>query len=428
MLATALILLFGLFALSIPVAAVLFSLGVALDWLYAPVSLLRALDQILWRTNTNFVLVAIPLFVLLGELLLGSGVAEKVYDALNKWLSWIPGGLLHANIAASATFSATSGSSVATAATVGTIALAQGRKFGYNEGLFTGSIAAGGTLGILIPPSINLIIYGFMTQTSVPKLFLAGIVPGLVLAAIFMLIIGTLCVIRPDWGGHREPVTWRQRIEALPHLLPIAFLFVVVVGSIYLGWATPTEAAAVGVLCAFVLAAVYRGLSWPMLRQALEGTIRTTSMIMLILLGAHFLNFVLATIGFTRQLTNYFNGLDLSPMHILWLIIGFYIVLGFFVETLSIMVITIPIITPIIVNLGYDPIWFGILLIVLIEMALITPPVGLNLYVVQGIRGHGSLNDVIVGATPFVVAMFFMVVLLVAFPQLALYIPSLGQN
>ncbi len=427
MIGVVMVVLFTLLGLSLSVAAALFILGLFLNWWYVPSNLLIALDLVLWRESTNFILVAIPLFILLGEILLRSGIAERVYEALDSWLSWLPGGLMHANIATSMMFSATSGSSVATAATVGTIALPQAKKLGYDERLFTGSIAAGGTLGILIPPSINLIVYGFLTQSSIPGLFLAGILPGIGLALIFSIIILILCLIKPQLAGRRVVRPQESKLKGLVHLIPILLLFLVVVGSIYAGWATPTEAAALGVLFALLLALAYRRLSLRMLRESLEGTMRSTAMIMLILLAANFLNFVFARMGMTRQLTAFLDGLNITSLQTLLVIILFYIVLGFFVETLSLMVITIPIVTPVVFSLGYDPVWFGIILILLIEMALITPPVGLNLYVVQGIRGHGSMSDVMIGAVPFVLAMLIMIGLLIVFPQIALFLPNLSN-
>ncbi|MDX6751020.1 TRAP transporter large permease [Geminicoccaceae bacterium 1502E] len=427
MLLTSIILLLLLLALSIPVAASLFVLAFSLDELFARAPLIAAFGNQLWETSTSFILVAIPLFVLVGEILQRSGIAGKVYDALDAWLSWLPGGLMHANIGTATLFSATSGSSVATAATVGTIALPQAQRFGYDERFFAGSIAAGGTLGILIPPSINLIIYGFLSKTSIPQLFLAGIVPGLGLALIFMVIIVVLCWFRPEWGGTRRAAAgMAERLKKLVHLVPVLILFAFIIGSIYAGWATPTEAAAVGTVAALAMAWAFGGLSWRMLRDALEGTMRTTAMIMLILLAANFLNFILASIGLTNQLLALITDAQLGPMGTLLLLVAFYVVLGFFVETLSLMIITIPLVTPLMMQLGFDMVWFGILLIVLIEMALITPPVGLNLYVVQGVRNRGTLGDVVVGAIPFVVAMALMVVLLILFPQIALFVPQLA--
>lgn len=426
MLATAVIVLLALLALSIPVAAVLFILAVILDWWFAPAPLLLALGSQLWDTSTSFILVAIPLFIMIGEILLRSGIAAKVYEALDSWLSWLPGGLMHANIGTATLFSATSGSSVATSATVGTIALPQAVRFGYDERFFAGSIAAGGTLGILIPPSINLIIYGFLSRTSIPQLFVAGIVPGLLLAASFMAIILAMCIVKPKWGGQRRSASMATRARNLRHLLPVLVLFGFIVGTIYAGWATPTEAAAVGTVASLGLAWLHNGLSWSMIGRALEGTMRTTAMIMLILIAANFLNFVLASVGLADQLLGFIAAQELGPTETLLLLIAFYIVLGFFIETLSLMIVTIPFVSPLIAQLGFDPVWFGILLIVLIEMALITPPVGLNLYVVQGVRGRGNLTDVMVGAIPFAFAMLIMVGLLILFPSLALFLPELA--
>lgn len=379
------------------------------------------MGEITWSASTDFLLLSIPLFVMLGEILLRAGIAEKTYNALNKWLSWLPGGLLQANIGTSALFAATSGSSVATAATITTVALPQGRLHNYSERLFTGSIAAGGTLGILIPPSINLIVYGFLTNTSIPRLFLAGIVPGILLALLFMLFLAIACTIKPDLAGGKLSVTWRERFETLKDLIPVLIIFVVVIGSIYAGLATPTESAALGVLASLLLALRYKAISIEFFKQVFEGTMRTSSMIMLILISANFLNFILDSIGLAETLYQFVNNLGTSPLYTLLVVIALYVVLGFFVETLSLMVITVPIVAPILVNLGYDPVWFGILLILLIEMALITPPVGLNLYVVQGVRRTGSIVDVMIGAIPFVFMIAIMIVLLIIYPEIALY-------
>jgi len=419
--AVTLAILLALLVMSVPVAAALIVLGLSIGELFSDFPLYRAMGEISWSSSTDFLLLSIPLFVMLGEILLRAGIAAKTYNALNRWLSWLPGGLLQANIGTSALFAATSGSSVATAATITTVALPQGRKYNYSEKLFTGSIAAGGTLGILIPPSINLIVYGFLTNTSIPRLFLAGIVPGILLALLFMLCLAIACIINPSLSGGRREVTWPERFESLKDLIPVFIIFVVVIGSIYAGLATPTESAALGVLASLLLAFRYKAVSISFFKQVFEGTMRTSSMIMLILISANFLNFILDSIGLAETLYNFVNNLGASPLNTLLVVICLYVVLGFFVETLSLMVITVPIIAPILVNLGYDPIWFGILLILLIEMALITPPVGLNLYVVQGVRRTGSIVDVMVGAIPFVFMIAIMIVLLIIFPEIALY-------
>ncbi|MCE0504043.1 TRAP transporter large permease [Roseivivax sp. GX 12232] len=419
--------LLGLLCLSIPVGIVLFMLGFGVDAFFSPFPLIRGLGNLVWSTSNNATLIAIPFFVLLGEILVRSGIATRTYAALDRWVSWLPGGLVHANVATATMFSATSGSSVATAATVATVAMPQAEKLGYDPKLFSGAIAAGGTLGIMIPPSINLIVYGFLTQTSIPRLFLAGLVPGIALALAFVVITMILCVIRPSLGGERRVFPLAQMLRALGELVPIFLLFLVIIGSIYKGWATPTEAAAVGVAGTIVIALFFGRVSLGMFRESVLGTVKITSMIMLVVIGASFLNFTLASAGIGRELQAFLEGLGLSPLSTIFVIVGIYVVLGFFIETLSLMVVTIPIIVPLVVEMGFDPIWFGILMIVLIEMALITPPVGLNLYVVQGARKSGSMTEVMLGTIPYILAMLAMAAALIAFPQIALWLPDALQ-
>jgi tripartite ATP-independent transporter DctM subunit len=378
----------------------------------------------MWSASNSATLVAIPFFVLVGEILVRSGVAAKTYAALDKWVSWLPGGLIHANIATATMFSATSGSSVATSATVATVAMPQAERLGYDPRLFAGSIAAGGTLGIMIPPSINLIIYGFLTESSIPQLFLAGLIPGLLLAFAFMVVTALLCLRYPALGGPGRHSTWAEKRASLRHLGPILALFLVIVGSIYAGLATPTEAAALGVAMAFAIAAGNGGLSRAMLAECLRGTVRITAMIMLVVLGASFLNFALTAAGLGRALQAGLEGLGFGALGTLLVIVALYILLGFFIETLSLMVATIPIVAPVVFGLGYDKVWFGILLIILVEMALITPPVGLNLYVVQGARRGGKLTEVMVGCIPYALTMLAMAGLLIAVPGLALWLPG----
>src|SRR5213083_1552135 len=425
---TALAILIGLLALAVPVAAGLGFLGLALSGIYSKLPLSLAMGEIAWGTSNNFLLVAIPFFILLGEILLRSGMAERMYNALVLWVPWLPGGLMHSNIAACAMFAATSGSSVATAATIGTVAMGEIEKHGYSERLFLGTIAAGGTLGILIPPSINMIVYGVLTETSIPKLYLAGFIPGIVLASLFSLTVLLICVIRPALGGKPTETSWAERIAALPDLLPPLIIFLAVIGSIYAGWATATESAALGVVAAVGIAVWNRRLTLRVLLHAFEGTMRTTAMIMAILLAAYFLNFVITSIGLTFQVNSFILGLGLTPAQLLIAVVIFYFILGMFMETLSMMVATVPIIAPIMFKAGYDPVWFGIIVIILIELAMITPPVGINLYVVQGLRKRGKIDDVIIGAAPFVVAMLVMIAILSYWPSLALWLPRAASD
>ena len=414
---------------AVPVAAVLGILSFVLDHISMGGSLTPALAEIYWDKSKEFILVAVPMFILLGEIMLRACIAQRMYGAVIQWISWLPGGLMHANIGSCTIFAASSGSSVATAATVGTVAYPEIEARGYNERLFLGSLAAGGTIGILVPPSINLIIYGLLTDTSVPELYLAGIIPGIVLSSLFMLAIFVACIYRPAWGGTKVETTWAQRIKCLPDLLPPILLFMAVVGSIYGGIATPTEAASIGVCMAVLIAAYFKTLNWEMMKAAFEGTMRTTAMIMLIVFAAIFLNFVLGFMGITQAMLNFIRDMGLTPVQTVLLIIVFYLFLGMFMETLSMMLTTVPIVFPIIMALGvpeFSDVWFGILITLLMEAALITPPIGVNLYVIQGIRLRGGeFNDVAIGAIPFLIAMLGMILLLVAFPNIATWLPTL---
>ena len=414
MIGVAIGILVGLLALSLPVAAALMGLGLSLDVLYSFLPLRRVLGDSAWGVSTDVVLFSIPLFVMLGEVMLRSGIAERMYDAMARWLGWLPGGLMHANIGTCTLFAAISGSSVATAATIGTVAVGQIKTQGYNERLFLGTIAAGGTLGILIPPSIPMIIYAALTDTSIPQLYLAGILPGAILAVLFMATVIIACVLRRSWGGQRRPVTWAERVAALPDLIPPLLLFGSIIGSIYAGLTTATESAALGLLVAFALAWWRNALSWAMLRAVFVGTMRTTAMIMLILIAAYFLNFIIGSIGLGRLVTEVIGNLGLSTTQTIIAIVIFYFILGMFMETLSMMVATVPLVMPVVLSLGLDPVWFGVMMMLLLETALITPPVGFNLFVVQGVRERGPVKDVIIGAAPFVGTLLVMIGLLMA--------------
>lgn len=413
-----------LFLLSVPIAAVIGVIAVGLALFASPLPLIKALGEVSWATSNDFLLVAVPLYILMGELLLRSGVAGRTYDALANWLTWLPGGLMHSNIGVSALFAATCGSSVATAATVGTVALPQRKKYDYNERLFLGSIAAGGTLGILIPPSINLILYGFITETSVPKLYLAALIPGVLLALLFSATIAIACAVRPGWGGQRRSVDRRTRIASLRHLLPPLVLFLLVVGSIYAGWATPTESAALGVIGALALAAMNRSLTFPVLAAAIGNTMRVTGMAMLIVVASFYLNFMLSTLGVSQSLVAWIQGLNLSPLEVMIALIVAYLILGCFMDAMAMMVTTVPIVAPLVASMGYDLVWFGVIMVVLSETAMIHPPFGINLFVVQAVRREGSLNDVIIGSLPFVVTLLLMIVLLMAAPDIAMWLPQ----
>lgn len=382
----------------------------------------------LWAVMNDFILTAIPLFILLGELLMRSGVTHRMYDGLSDWLSYLPGGLLHSNIGASALFASVSGSSVATAATIGTVALPELEKRQYNERIALGSIAAGATLGILIPPSVNMIIYGALTKTSIGKLFIAGIIPGLTLTVLFMATILVMCVIWPSLAGREskeDQTPLREKLARLRFLVPPLMIFVAVMGSIYFGWATPSEAAAIGVLLSAALAAANGNLKIKVLHEAFVSTVRTSALILFIIIAAFFLNFIVGILGIPQALTRFVAEVGATPEVTIWLLVIFYLVLGCFLETLSMMVGTIPVVFPLIIHLGIDPVWFGIFMVLMMELALVTPPVGMNLYVVHGVRGHGRVTDVFYGITPFLLTMFLMVAVIIWFPGLVMWLPNL---
>ena len=415
-----LIVLLFLLGSSIAVAAGMGLAGLILNGIYSPMPMNRIVGELTWSTTSNFILTAIPFYIMFGEILLRSGTAERMYAALVQWLSWLPGGLMHSNLGSCALFGSVSGSSVATAATIGVVAMGEIDKNKYNEPLFLGTLAAGGTLGILIPPSINMIIYGVMTDTSVPKLYLAGFLPGLILTILFSLTVLVACVWKPEWGGRKVETNWEMRIKLLPDLLPPLVLLLVVIFSIFLGIATATEAAAVGIVGALAITAQRGRLSWRMLRDVCEGTVRTTAMVVAILVGAFFLNVIIQTIGLTQQLSKLITEWQLSPVQILGAVIVLYLILGTFMEELSMMISTIPITTPLMVQAGYDPVWYGILLVLLIQTAMISPPFGINLFVIHGIRGRGTLSDVEKGSAPFVVALLAMIAMICVWPDIVM--------
>jgi tripartite ATP-independent transporter DctM subunit len=423
--AISLIVLLVVLGSSIAVAAGMGLVGIILNQLYSQMPLTRVMGELAWSTTTNFILTAVPFYIMFGEILLRSGIAERMYNALTQWLSWLPGGLMHSNIGSCALFGSVSGSSVATAATIGVVAIGEIDKHKYNERLFLGTLAAGGTLGILIPPSINMIIYGVMTDTSVPKLYLAGFIPGFILTLLFSLTVLIACLWKPHWGGEKIPTSWDARIRLLPDLVPPLALLMIVIGAIFFGLATATESAAVGIVGALAIAAWRRRLSLTMLREVCEATVRTTAMVVAILVGAFFLNIVIQAIGLTQQLSRLITAYQLTPTQVLTAVIVLYLVLGTFMEELSMMIATIPITTPLILQAGYDPVWFGILLVLLIQTAMVTPPFGINIFVIHGIRGRGTLSDVEIGSAPFVIALLLMIGLICLYPDIAMWLPRI---
>jgi C4-dicarboxylate transporter, DctM subunit len=417
-----------LMLIGMPIGAVMLLLGLAGGMMAFGQAFLTSSASVIWGVMSDNTLTSIPLFVLLGEMLLRSGMADRMYVAFAAWLGRLPGGLLHTNIGCCALFAATSGSSVATAATIGTVALPSLQKHGYPMKDSLGSLAAGGTLGIMIPPSINFIIYGSMTNTSVGKLFLAGVIPGLALAALFMVFIYVSHRFRSE--KVETIVTPRaERIRLLRNLIEPLTVFGVVMGSLYLGIATATESAALGLVTVLAFIVLQGKLSLSLLQTCFLSSARTTGMILLIVAGAFVLNLALSLTGIGEAMTKWVTGFGLSRVQILLCLIVFYLILGMFMDTLSMMVATIPLAFPVVSSVGVDPIWFGVFIVLMCELGLITPPVGMNLFVVQGIRpDKGPVSDVIQGAIPYAVIMILFAVLLIIFPSIATWLPQLMRG
>jgi C4-dicarboxylate transporter, DctM subunit len=414
----------GLMLVGFPIAAVMLLLGLVGGMLAFGQAFLTSAASVAWGVMSENTLTAIPLFVLLGELLLRSGMADRMYTVFAAWFGRLPGGLLHTNIGCCALFAATSGSSVATAATIGTVALPSLRKHGYPMSDSLGSLAAGGTLGIMIPPSINFIVYGSMTSTSVGKLFIAGIVPGLMLAGLFMTWIYISHSLRGEKVATID-VPWNERVRLLRYLVEPLIVFGIVMGTLYLGIATATESAALGLVVAFVLVSLQKKLSWSLLQTCFASSAKTTGMILLIVVGAFVLNLALSLTGIGEALTKWVTGFGLSRVQLLLALVVFYLILGMFMDTLSMMVATIPLAFPVVSSVGVDPIWFGVFIVLMCELGLITPPVGMNLFVVQGIRpDSGPVSDVIRGAIPYAVIMILFALLLILVPEIATWLPA----
>lgn len=384
----------------------------------------RFLASDLWGTATAQELVTLPLFILMGEILYNTRLSQNLFSGLAPFVRRLPGGLLHVNVLGCTLFAAVSGSSAATTATVGRITLRELEGRGYDKLLAAGSLAGSGTIGFLIPPSIPLIVYGVLAQVSILQLFIAGIVPGLLLALIFMTYIGIRTSLSPRLVPDREPSTsLRHKANALGRLLPITVLIVFVVGSMYAGFASVTEAAAMGVLGALLLAGWERQLTPRMLTRALLGTVRTCAMIGLIVAGALFLSKALARLAIPGEIAAAIDALQLTPVQLMLMLMAFYLLLGCFLDGLSTIVMTLPVTLPLVMTAGFDPIWFGIFLIITIEMAQITPPVGFNLFVIRALTGH-TIARIAWAAAPFCGLMVLMVALLLAFPGIVTWLPG----
>ncbi|MFH1652407.1 MAG: TRAP transporter large permease [Chloroflexota bacterium] len=377
-----------------------------------------------FHSAMSYFLAVVPLFVLMGSLATLSGVSRDGYNVTFKWLGHLPGGLAVATIGGCAGFAAVCGSSTASAVTMGKVALGAMKAYNYKPQLSMGSIAAGGTLGVLIPPSMGFVIYGIITEQSIGRLFLAGIIPGIILTGLFMLTVYILARRDPTLGPPGARTPWPERLKSLKDAWGVALMFFIVMGGIWGGLFTPTEAAAVGVIIALFIVVIRRQFSVRKVADCLMDTVRTTGMLMVIVIGALIYNYFLALSGLPRVLAAFITDLTIPALGVLAVILVIYFFLGCVMEVLSMVMLTLPIFFPTVVALGYDPIWFGVIVILMNEMAMITPPVGLNVYALAGINPDVPMETIFKGAAPFTLALAAAVIINIMFPQIALLLPN----
>lgn len=383
-----------------------------------------AMMTTIWSASSSWTLTALPMFIWMGEILFRTRLSEDMFKGLSPWMARLPGGLLHTNIVGCTVFAAVSGSSAATLTTVGRMSIPELRARNYPEKMIIGTLAGAATLGLMIPPSLTLIVYGVTINESITKLFIAGIVPGLILALMFMAYAGLYGVFSSDYDPTPEPkMSFVARVKNSRFLIPVILLILLVIGSMYLGYATATEAAAFGVLGSMALAALQGSLNWTSFSQSLLGATRTSAMIALILAGAAFLSLSMGFTGLPRALATFIASLELSRFELLMVLLLFYIVIGCFLDGISSVVLTIAVVEPMIRQAGIDVIWFGIFIVVVVEMAQITPPIGFNLFVLQGMTHH-EMNYIARAALPMFGIMIVMVFILILFPDIATWLPD----
>jgi C4-dicarboxylate transporter, DctM subunit len=427
---TIFLLILALFAVLLTIGVPIFaSLGVSSMlgmFLHGGVNGLNVIPSILHRGLSSYSLICIPLFILMGEVMARTSIGGRLYNLFYLWLNRLPGSLAIASVGSAAVFGAMSGVSVAGAATIGRFAIPEMLKRNYDPGLAGGSVAAAGSLALLIPPSIGFVLYGEMADQSIGKLFTAAILPGILLTGLMMLYLYILVHLRPKMAPREAGrVSWKARFKALADIWAAAILILLVLGTIYLGIATPTEASGIGALGAFIVAARYKELSWRTTLEIFRSTIVTSGMILLILIAALLFGYIMTRLMIPQMLITWITEISQPAWIILLLILVFLLIIGMFLDIVSIILISTPILLPVIVALGFSPIWFGVIMIIACEMAVITPPVGLNLYVIKGIAPQISLNDIIRGALPFVLVEALAILILIVFPQIALWLPGM---
>ncbi len=416
-----------LVGLGIPIAMAMAVVGIAgLTWFGSFDQASFQLTTIAWETGTDFLFITAPMFILMGQLVYRADLAGDLYDCLQKWLGWLPGGLAIASVMACAMFAAITGVSAATVVTMGQMAMPEMRKRNYDPALSTGALAIAGTLGILIPPSILMVLFGIWTETSIGALFIAGIVPGVLMTLGFALLILVRCLINPALGPVGPSFSWRDRFRSLVKLLPVFVVFGFVMGGIYGGVFTPTEASGFGAISVFLVGLAMRRFTWKKLGEALYSTVRTSGMIFLIIVGGSLLARFLAVTEISQAIVDVVIGTDRSVLVVLISLTLMYIVLGAILDVFGMLILTLPFVFPVVVSLGINPVWFGVYLVIVTEIALVTPPVGINTFVMHSVARDVPLATIFRGVTPFVGVAVALLALMIAFPEVVLWLPGLS--
>lgn len=423
----------GLLLLLFSGIPVIFSLGiVAVVSIYLGLGpeMLNAIGRVTWNGQVSYVMASMPLFIFMGYIIAECKISTRIYSGLEPLLDkLLPGGLLHTNIAFGAVFAASSGSSIAAAATIGAISIPEMEKRGYDKSIAVGSVSAGGTLGILIPPSIIMVFYGLIVNESIGKLFLGGIIPGLILTFSYFFAIYIKTKLRPEIVGTEDEIkithTWYQILISLIKIWPAILFFLVVMGAIYSGLATPTEAAGVGSFVAIIIAGAQRLLTFDLLKKAIAGAIKTSCLTLTLVFAGQLMSIYLSNSGITRDVASFVIGLGLKPYQVLIILIIMYILMGMVMDTMTMMILTLPIVYPIVIGLGYNSVWFGIIMTMLSETGMITPPFGINLFILQGIRPEYPFIEIVKGCSYFFICIALVMILLIIFPQLVTFIPNM---
>lgn len=420
-------LVFFLLFLGMPIAFALMLVGfLGISSLTSIGAALPVAARTVYEVCAHYPYTVIPLFIVMGGFAGSSGLTRELYQTFDKWLRKFPGGLGVATIGACAGFAAVSGSSVATAATMGTVALPEMKRFNYSTRLATGTIAAGGTLGFLIPPSIGFVVYGMLTEQSIGKLLIAGMLPGIALAAAYIAIVVLKVTMNPSLApSSPEPVSWEEKISSLKGIWETLAIFFLVMGGIYMGFFTPTEAGAIGATTLFLSALVKRRLTWHNLFASLQEAIRISVMVLFLVAGANVFSYFLALSTIPIKVAAWASGLEVSAYVVLTIIVVIYLFLGCFLDAISMMVLTMPVIFPVVLALGFDPIWFGVIAVLMMEAGLITPPMGLNIFTVAGVAEGTPVEEIFRGAMPFLLSIFLIVVIITIFPKIALFLPGM---